>query len=285
MPPVIMALALKRRYLMDDKEKLLEQVNRSGFPLQLALEHAVNNHSGHNGWQVYSQEHSWKNKATGTNGFIDLVLIDKHQTSMMVVECKRVQNTHWIFLNNDSGQMQRRHCKPWITIIEEDKAKKFDWANLAVDPSSPESSFCVVAGQDPKSRPMLERLAAEANEATEAFAREDLAMLLANNGDLRMYYNVIVTTAELVICELLSEAISLASGTTNTASFSTVPYVRFRKQLSVNRTIEPDARRYGSPFREKENTVFVVNSKHFLEFLDEYDVENSSLRGAINAMR
>jgi len=270
---------------MDDKEKLLEQINRSGFPLQLAVEHAVNNHSGHNGWRVYSQEHSWKNPSTGTSGFIDLVLIDQHQSSMMVVECKRVQNTQWIFLSNDPKQMGRRHCKPWITLIEEDKAKKFDWANLAIDPTSPESYFCVVAGQDPKIRPMLERLAAEANEATEAFAREDLPVLLGNNGNLRIYFNVVVTTAELVVCQLMSDAISLASGTVDEASFTTVPYVRFRKQLSVNRTADPNAQSYGSPFREKENTVFVVNSSHLIEFLDEYDVEVSSLQGAINAMR
>ncbi|MEW8201040.1 MAG: hypothetical protein AB2697_19825 [Candidatus Thiodiazotropha endolucinida] len=270
---------------MNDKEKLLEQVNRSGFPLQLAVEHAVNNHSGHNGWKIYSQEHSWKNPSSGTSGFIDLVLIDQHQLSMMVVECKRVQNTQWIFLSNDSKQMRRRHCKPWITYIEEDKAKKFDWANLAIDPTSPESSFCVVAGQDPKSRPMLERLAAEANEATEAFAREDLAMLLGNNGDLRIYYNVIVTSAELVVCEMMSNAISLASGSVDEASFTTVPYVRFRKQLSVNRTVDPSTRNYVSLFREKENTVFVVNSTHLLDFLNKYDVEGSSIRGAINAMR
>lgn len=270
---------------MDEKEKLLEQVNRSGFPLQLAVEHAVNNHTGNNGWKVYSQEHSWKNSSTNTSGFIDLVLIDKFKTSMMVVECKRVQNTHWIFLSDDSRQMQRRHCKPWITFIEEGKAKKFDWANLAIDPSSPESSFCVVAGQDPKSRPLLERLAAEANEAIEAFAREDSAMLLGNNGGLRIYYNVIVTTAELVVCEILPDAISLASGTVDTASFATVPYVRFRKQLSVNRTIDSNARIYGSPFLEKENTVFIVNSDHLLEFLDGYDVDESSLRGAISGIR
>lgn len=270
---------------MDDKEKLLEQVNRSGFPLQLAVEHAVNNHSGRNGWKVYSQEHSWKNSSSGTSGFIDLILIDQHQSSMMVVECKRVQNTQWIFLSSDSKQMRRRHCKPWVTLIEEDKAKKFDWANLPIDPSSPESSFCVVAGQDPKSRPMIERLAAEANEATEAFAIEDLALLIAKNGDLRIYYNVIVTTAELLVCELMSDAISLASGTVDDASFTMVPFVRFRKQLSVNRTVDPNARNYGSLFREKENTVFIVNSTHLLNFLDEYDVEDASLQGAINAIR
>ena len=270
---------------MDGKEKLLEQVNRSGFPLQLAMEHAVNNHSGRNGWKVYTQEHSWNNTSSGSSGFIDLVLIDQYQTSMMVVECKRVQNTQWVFLSNNSKQMSRRHFKPWITLIEEDKAKKFDWANLAIDPTSPESSFCVVAGQDSKSRPMLERLAAEANDATEAFAREDLAMLLGNRGHLRIYYNVIVTTAQLVVCELMSDAISLASGTVDAATFTKVPYVRFRKQLSVNRTADPTVRYYGSPFREKENTVFVVNSSHLLDFLDEYNVEDSSLQGAINTIR
>lgn len=270
---------------MVDKEKLLEQVNRSGFPLQLAVEHAVSGNNGRNGWKVYSQEHSWKNDFSGTSGFIDLVLIDRYQSSMMVVECKRVQNTHWIFLNNDPKQMERRHCKPWITFIEGDNAKKFDWANLAIDPHSPESSFCVVAGQDPKSRPLLERLAAEASEASEAFAKEDLPVLLGNNGELRIYYSVIVTTAELVVCEVESDVISLASGAVDSASFSTVPYVRFRKQLSVDRTVDATAQYFGPPFREKENTVFVVNSKHLLEFLEKYDVEEPAIKDAIREMR
>jgi len=270
---------------MELTEKLREQVNRSGFPLQIAIEHAISSNESVIGWKVYSKEHSWKNESSGTNGFIDLVLIDKHQTSMMVVECKRVQNSHWIFLNPTSKQNSRRHARSWITLIEGGKAKNFDWADVAIYPSTPESEFCVVAGQDPKSKPMLERVAADLTEATEGFAREDLSVLVAQDGDLRLYYNVIVTTAKLKVCDFLPDSISLSEGTLDEANFRTVPYLRFRKQLSVNREVKDVSRYEGSLFREKENTVFVVNSKHVIEFLNEYDVDESSLRQAIHSMR
>ena len=270
---------------MELNEKLRDQVNRSGFPLQIAIEHAISSSGGVNGWQVYSREHSWKNEASGTNGFIDLVLIDQYRTSMMVIECKRVQNSHWIFLNPTNKQNNRRHARTWITLVEGGEAKNFDWADIAIDPSTPESEFCVVAGQDPKSKPMLERVAADLTEATEGFAREDLSVLAAQNGDLRLYYNVIVTTAELKVCDFLPDTISLSKGTIDEANFRTVPYLRFRKQLSVNREVKDVSRYGGSLFREKENTVFIVNSEHVIEFLNEYDVDDSNLRQTIHRMR
>lgn len=132
---------------------------------------------------------------------------------------------------------------------------------------------------------MLERLAAESSEATEAFAKEDAPLLLGKNDCARVYFSVIVTTAELVLCEVLSEAISLTSGTVDEASFSTVPYVRFRKQFSIDRNAYSNSETFGSPFVKKENTVLVVNSDHLLKFLDDYDVSDTSFANAIREMR
>ena len=50
---------------------------------------------------------------------------------------------------------------------------------------SPECTFCVVPGQDKKSRPMLERIAAELIEATESLAYEDLHLFNNKNDFVR----------------------------------------------------------------------------------------------------
>lgn len=270
---------------MELNDKLREQVNRSGFPLQIALEHTISSSYDSHGWRVYSKEHSWRNIDAGTSGFIDLALLDRFSTSIMVVECKRVQNSHWIFLNPFNGGNNRRHAKTWISLIEGDEVKSFDWADIAIDPSTPESEFCVVPGQDSKSKPMLERVAADLTEATEGFAREDLNVLSREKGDLRLYYNVIVTTAGLKVCDFAPSSISISDGTLSEANFRDVPYLRFRKQLSVNRDIQQVEMYRRSSFREKENTVFVVNSDHFVEFLREFEPDDSSLNQAIRRIR
>ena len=94
-----------------DKEKLKQIVNSSGFPLQIGIEHFVEKTSENHGWKVLYREHSWNNPESNISGFVDLVLADESGTSIMVVECKRVQNTNWIFLLPSERQKRRRHTK------------------------------------------------------------------------------------------------------------------------------------------------------------------------------
>lgn len=51
-------------------EKLSDAVNRSGFPLQIGLEHYINETRKSHGWTVIYTEHSWKNPKDGASGFI-----------------------------------------------------------------------------------------------------------------------------------------------------------------------------------------------------------------------
>src|SRR5208283_4505479 len=102
--------------------------------------------------------------------------------------------------------------------------------DITLDPTTPESQFCVVPGQDRKSRPMLERVASELIEATEALAYEDLN-LNTKHTFVRIYVNVIITTAELHVCSVDPSTISIETGMIEDAKFKVVPFLRFRKSL------------------------------------------------------
>jgi hypothetical protein len=191
---------------MDDK-KLKDAVNRSGFPLQIRTAGLVDETSNQHGWKVLYSEHAWNN---GDDGGIDLVLRGRDSTAVMVVECKRVLDTTWVFLIPSTNVPNRRYCKSWVGRYNNSAVRYFDWHELAIDPASPQSAYCIVDGEDPKSKPMLERVAAEVVAATEALAREEQSILVRQSDYLRVYFGVIVTTATLKVCSF---------GVPNTRSF------------------------------------------------------------------
>ncbi len=92
-------------------EKLPGFVNSSGFPLQLGIERLVEATRERHGWRALSREHPWRNEASGTGGFIDLILENHHRVQVMVTECKRVRDTVWIFLVPSKEEKLRRHVK------------------------------------------------------------------------------------------------------------------------------------------------------------------------------
>lgn len=176
---------------MSDHSELKDIVNSSGFPLQIGIEHLVNKTTDKHGWKVLSREHSWKNTHANSSGFIDLVLINRYGTSVMVIECKRVLKSNWIFLVPSETVKDRRPIKTWITRINQSKTTHFNWIDVTGEPSTVESEFCVVLGQDAKSKPMLERVAGELVEATEGFAYEEYSFIGNQVDELRIYFNVI----------------------------------------------------------------------------------------------
>ena len=70
----------------ENTEKLKHVVNSSGFPLQIGIKHFVEKTSDGHGWKVLYKEHSWRNPNSDNSGFIDLVLVDKLGTSIMVTQ-------------------------------------------------------------------------------------------------------------------------------------------------------------------------------------------------------
>lgn len=264
---------------MDDK-KLHEAVNRSGFPLQIGLATLIDKTVGEHGCKVLYTEHAWRSETGG--GFIDLVIEDQHKTSVFVVECKRVLDSVWIFLVPIEDAGNRRFCKAWVSRHIQGKLRYFDWHEMAIDPQSPQSAFCVVDGEDPKARPMLERIAGDVVAATDALAREEEVFLAKAPDSLRMYFSLIVTTAKLKVCTFDPQTVSTNDGKIPDIQSTEVPYVRFHKQLSTARARMDDTsfgvgglRRLA---RAKEATVFVVNADHLPTFLSDFEMDVGALK-------
>lgn len=245
-------------------------VNKSGFPLQIAIENLVGYDGKHNDWRVIYSEHSWENN--NESGFIDLILeLCFGGIFVLVVECKRVLNSSWLFFNSKGELNKRRHSKAWVSQYGGEGFKQFNWKDIALDPVSPECEYCTILGQDNKSKPMLERVSSTLVKSTEAFANEERGRF-SDADDLRVYLNVIVTTAKLEVCSFDPDEISIGDGTIKNCSFTEVPFLRFRKQLQNN--IDPSflkGKNYKTIASAKENSIFIINSEHVREYLDSFD--------------
>lgn len=260
----------------------LKRVNTSGFPLQTGLEFLLQKNPGRRQWRSLVSEHPWKHEESETDGFIDLVIEDIHQVGLMVIESKRVRNTEWIFLV-PPGEESRTHTNAWVSWQKNTGGPFiFDWHDIQTEPDSPEAAFCVVAGQDPKSRPMLENVASKLIDATEALAAEESQSYQIHGKKFwsaRIYFPTIITSAELKVCKFDPAKIDIDSGDLLDAEFETVPFVRFRKAFSIRASKLLTPGNIAHVSRASERTVFVVNSSSFEAFLNQCDMPMGSLTG------
>jgi hypothetical protein len=138
----------------------------------------------------------------------------------------------------------------------------------------------VIAGQDAKSRPMLERVSAETCAAVEAIALEEYPHMKAQSYGFRMYIPIIVTTARLSVSSVDTASLSLSNGEAGSVTHREVPFVRFRKQLSSAFAIQPkrSALEFSELAHAREKMVFVVNAEHLASFLKQWDPISESFR-------
>jgi hypothetical protein len=262
-------------------------VNASGFPLQIGIKSLVNETTDHHGWKTIFTEHAWNNPNDGSSGFVDLVLEDQYRASVMIVEAKRVLDTSWIFLIEGESINSRRHAKSFVFGASEGEVKRFDWFDLTLAPATPESEYCVIPGGDQRSKSLIERTASDLVSSTEGFALEEKDLYSSNirrprmtgsDHTLRMYFNVIVTTAKLQVCLIKPKSVSIGDGTIQDASFTEVPYLRFRKQLLQHFKVPSVPLELGNQkiARAKESTVFVVNSLSIEKFLSEFEIDSAA---------
>jgi hypothetical protein len=273
---------------MDADSDCLKLANDSGFPLQIAIERAVGETSASHGWKVRYTEHAWVNASDKQSGFADLVLEDRYGTTFLVVECKRVRQATWLFMNSTGQANPRRNSKAWVSHYANGRMAHFGWEDIVIDPPCPESIFCAVRGQSASDRStLLERVGGELVSATEAIASEERDFRPQNQETIRLYFNIIVTTAELKVAKFNAADISLSDGTMPDAHFDSVPFVRFRKQLSMHSfNLSPSDYERGTNVSSlRENTVFVVRADALLEFLQSFDIPNSSLNKFHHAAR
>lgn len=263
-------------------DKLKEVVNKSGFPLQKAVEREINNNTNTHGWRVHVTEHAWRNPRSGASGYIDIVVLDQFGTTTLVLECKRFIETSWVFLYGDVGQTNEltERANVWVT----DPSKRiYSWSDVLATPPSHEAAICInVDEKQPNqgNRATLEQFGGELVSATEALAQEEGIL----NFSYHLYAGVIVTTATLKACKYKPNDISLGDGKLDKAEFEDVPYIRFRKQLSVfaSNQSSPPMKIQGYDRQKialtRERTVFIVNTLKLNDFLTKWKVNDDSLK-------
>jgi hypothetical protein len=264
---------------MSINEHFKKHIDRSGFPLQIAVAHAVKSSVSNHGYSVIYQEHAWKS-GEGASGFLDLVLEDRHSSIVLAIECKRVLDADWMFLQEGGEIKKRRDARGWVTYTNPKSEDFGGWWDMDIAVGAPQSQFCVMPNTD-KAVGNLERVASELVAATQALALEDarLRRHSALTETIRLHFSVVVTTARLSVCAVKPDQISLADGTTTEPHFEETPVVMFRKQLSTQDALH-ETEIPMSPqtiSASKEHTVFVVNAESIVDFLVGFDVMNHSI--------
>jgi len=251
----------------------LKALNATGYPLQMALRHEIERTSGQHGFVVLGEEFRWSHPdKSSAAGFADLVLGSINDDLRLVIECKRPSGGEWVFARRraDTPASQRRLSCFFCDRDGGDEV--WGWCDEFFEPSSPESGFCAVQGQDREGPPMLERVADFLLPATEAIARDELN--LRSHSEVpdcsRLFIPVIVTTAELWVSSINPSDVNLESGKLPSGKDNSTPVhlVRFRKSLG---TIGDHASRLPEDVHDawlmRQVSVLVVSASHLVEAL------------------
>lgn len=289
---------------MTEQEINLKQINKSGFPFQLRVEKEIRNTHNQHGWSIASHEHPWVNPKTGSAGFVDIVLShDQFTTFRLVIECKRVKaddarQLRWMFLLPDQ-ELKETHLASCFEVDgrrnKYQEAHNYElsyvesWDSVRLIPTSMQSEFCILQSDEQRKQPILESLADEVLESVEGIAMEEINIARCKKtSHLRLFvFPTIVTNAEIAVCRFNSDMVSLNNGMLEEKDVEifTVPFVRFRKSLKTtfpysdltdlhksymfsNSNIN-DLR---SASKDRERTIFVVNSKSLPEFLSNWSL-------------
>jgi hypothetical protein len=252
----------------------VELVNKTGFPLQIALAHLVHANMD-SGWRVMYAEHSWRNERENSSGYADLVLENVARDVVLVLECKRIQEAPYVFLPQEGKSQDVAR----IRALRLQRNTNFEveqgfpiWTDQDMLPKSPEVAFCVVS-KDARDR-TVEVLASELVSATEAVEEEERLHCPERSRQwCRVFISAIVTTAPLFTCEFDPSTVNLSNGKIPAgAATKPVNMIRFRKQLGTPGGPQTEVRRrfaydVGRLADSKERTVLMMHSEYLITFL------------------
>jgi len=209
-------------------------------------------------------------------GYIDIVA--GNVTQRLVIECKRGADATWLFIVNKTDPDQEKRICTFCTDKSPGEDNVSLWEDISVTPQSPESNFCVVRGQGDK-EPMLERLGATLLRSTEAIADEEFLVGMGNkHHEIRFYFPIVVTAANLLISRFDPGDVDLSSGKlpSDKVEFEETPFVRFRKQM-LGTLSEKQYSSLEQVQKENERTLLIVQAKAFERLLNEWDIHPMGL--------
>ena len=131
-----------------------------------------------------------------------------------------------------------------------------------------------------RSQDLLEKTAAELVRATEALARQEYAIndrvrqgvTTLNKGLSRVYVPMIVTTAQMYICDADYQSVDMQTGEVPNSSATAAHVVRFRKSLGGGDHKGWAARSVEQFAEWSERSVVVVQAAAFLDLLRQWDL-------------
>jgi hypothetical protein len=241
------------------------EVDRSGFPFQLAVEREL---------RIIGRRHDWEVAATEVpvgDSFADIVL--QRPGFLAVVECKRVDANNWCFLVPRGASVNVVGCRvEW----HNPRALKPPAFMAGIPISKVFTSDCTMCeGSYESSVSVLPRK--NAAHSLEPLARDLLNQTHALGDTYGLKYGagptylipVIVTNASLSICEYDPASLDLQYGRLGSADFRSAEFVRFRKALVTERSNDYD--RHDLPLAEwaadRARTVFIVSPSGLERFL------------------
>lgn len=250
-----------------DDSALLGLVNGSGYPFQSRVAELVRETTGTHGWTVVAEEYPWSHEG-GHTGFADLVLRHAQGTDRFVIECKRLGDpATYVFLppRGRAEQVDKAHGF-WTYHPGNEQPARSGWTDFHATPTSPTGLFCVVPGRGERDRPIVERLASELIHAVEAIALDEV--IAGQRKKPRIYFPVLVTTADLVVCDYAVNAVDVETGTLPDGTFTRVPMVRLRKGLGDPSPASARYEEFAEILAAKERTVMVVQARYLPEMLN-----------------
>lgn len=255
-----------------------DQANSSGYLFQLAIENAIR--TSDVPYEVVVHEYPYQVDESDA-GFMDLVLTHESDSapSPVLIECKRVTDeADWVFICDESASPTQRAVLQWGRFRHEESTGGDDFGgffSFEIVPESLHSEFCVVRGEGDKRRPLLERDCGYLLSASDALSLELLSQARSTKQNRHFAcVPILVTSANLRVFRVPIGKISLVDGKISkddSLAAETVPFIRFTKSLStaptrtqLNGKLARDLRLVT---RDRERTVFVVNSEAIVEFL------------------
>jgi hypothetical protein len=249
---------------------LLETVEKSGFPFQLAVLREL---------RRLGEKHSWPVVATEVpvgEEFADMVLL--RPGLLGVIEAKRVEGEKWNFLVPRGACSNIPRCRiEWhnsraaelpleARISIRNRATKVFCSECNMAEGSYESSVAVL----PKGKAAHSLEALSNNLLSITHALGDMFALKYDNKQPTYLIPVVVTNAELMVCEYDVGSLDIDLGKLGQADFKPVDFVRFRKTLvsRASNDYEWDRQMTLEDWTsDRERTVFVVSPKGLDQFL------------------
>jgi hypothetical protein len=263
----------------DPETELLDLVNNSGFPFQMAVTSQIEQSTPIHRWKVVTEEHPWKHPESSREGFVDQIIRhEQDDVFRAVLECKRVNGDgKWVFLTPAGQKDDCTRLSIFWTCTFPERPPGRCWLDFDFTPKSPESSFCVLRG-DNNNRTMFENIADGLLPAVESIGLEEAKLSPPSSISMpqtRCFLPIVITNASLYTASFDPGDLDMKSGRLpdGKSSFKEVPLVRFRKSLgthaTLKREIRPDGREdaIAESNRTSQRTILVLNSGSLISSL------------------